>query len=147
MRQELVRQLRSDEGVERHAYQDHLGFWTIGVGRLIDKRKPGSGLRPHEIDYLLYSDIDDRLDALTRKLPWFSELDDARRGVLMNMSFQMGVEGLMGFTNTLEHIKRGEYEKAAENMLKSKWAQQTPARARRMAAQMKTGQWQFGDIS
>ena len=143
MRQELVRQLRGDEGVERHAYQDHLGFWTIGVGRLIDKRKPGSGLRPHEIDYLLYSDIDDRMEALARKLPYFNQLDDARRAVLLNMSFQLGVEGLLGFVTTLAHIERGEYEKAAEQMLKSKWAQQTPARAKRMSEQMRTGQWQF----
>lgn len=143
MRLDLVRQLKGDEGVERHAYQDHLGFWTIGVGRLIDKRKPGSGLRPHEIDYLLYSDIDDRIDALTRRLPYFSQLDDARRGVLVNMSFQLGVEGLMGFVTTLAHIERGEYEKAAEQMLKSLWAKQTPARAKRMSEQMRTGVWQF----
>ena len=44
--------LRRDEGRVRHAYQDHLGYWTIGVGRLIDQRK-GGGLSEDEIDYLL----------------------------------------------------------------------------------------------
>ena len=31
-------QLKRDEGEILHAYQDHLGFWTIGIGILIDKR-------------------------------------------------------------------------------------------------------------
>jgi lysozyme len=142
MRQELIRQLKADEGVVSHAYQDHLGYWTIGVGRLIDKRK-GGGLRPSEIDFLLQNDIDDRIEALTRRLPWFQDLDDARRGVLLNMSFQLGVDGLLTFKNTLKLVELGDYAAAAKNMLLSKWATQTPARANRMAEQMRTGQWVY----
>lgn len=142
MRSELVKQLRGDEGVIPHAYQDHLGYWTIGVGRLIDKRK-GGGLRDDEISYLLNNDIDDRVEALTRRLPWFQDLDDARKGVLLNMSFQMGVDGLLGFKNTLELIRQRKYENAAHAMLQSLWAKQTPERAERMAKQMLTGLWQF----
>ncbi len=143
MKQELTRQLRGDEGVEKHAYQDHLGWWTIGVGRLIDKRKPGSGLRGHEIDYLLRTDIDERIEELSRRIPWFMDLDDARKGVLVNMAFQMGVDGLLGFKNTLAMIRDGKYQMASEAMLQSKWATQTPERAKRMSDQMKTGQWQY----
>jgi lysozyme len=142
MKQEITRQLRGDEAVVPHAYQDHLGYWTIGVGRLIDKRK-GGGLRPHEIDYLLRNDIDERIEELTRRLPWFQDLDDARRGVLLNMSFQMGVDGLLGFKNTLAMVKAGDYEGAAQGMLNSLWAKQTPDRAKRMSDQMRTGQWQY----
>lgn len=143
MRTELTRQLKGDEGVKAHAYQDHLGFWTIGVGRLVDQRKPGSGLRDHEIDYLLRNDIDDRIEQLTRRLPWFVHLDPARQGVLLNMSFQLGVEGLLGFKNTLRLVEQGDYAQAADNMLLSKWASQTPERAKRMAEQMRSGQWQY----
>lgn len=139
----LVRQLRGDEGVRRQAYRDHLGFLTIGVGRLIDPRKPGSGLRPAEIDYLLANDIEDRVRELTARLPWFVDLDEARQGVLLNMSFQLGVDGLLGFTTTLGHVARGEYPEAANQMLKSLWARQTPARAQRLARQMRDGVWQF----
>jgi lysozyme len=142
MRTELVRQLKGDEGVVPHAYQDHLGFWTIGVGRLIDKRKGGS-LRPDEISYLLNNDIDDRINELNRRLPWFQNLDDARKGVLVNMSFQMGVDGLMGFKNTLKLVEQGKYENAAHAMLQSLWAKQTPERAKRMSEQMRTGLWQY----
>lgn len=142
MRTELVRQLKGDEGVIPHAYQDHLGYWTIGVGRLIDKRK-GGHLRPDEITYLLNNDIDDRIEALTRRLPWFQNLDDARKGVLLNMSFQLGVDGLLGFKNTLKLIEEGKYENAAHAMLQSLWAKQTPERAKRMSEQMRSGLWQY----
>lgn len=143
MKTELVRQLRGDEGVRPQAYQDHLGFWTIGVGRLIDSRKDGSGLRPYEIDFLLQNDIDDRIEQLTRRLPWFQNLDDARRGVLLNMAFQMGVDGLMEFKNTLALVEEGKFNEAAANMLRSRWATQTPARANRLATQMSSGIWRY----
>ena len=143
MKNELTRQLRGDEGVKATVYKDHLGYDTIGVGRLVDARKPGAGLKPHEIDYLLQNDIDERIEALTRRLPWFQDLDDARRGVLLNMSFQLGVDGLLGFKNTLAMVESGDYMGAARNMMQSKWADQTPARAARMAEQMRTGRWHY----
>lgn len=141
MIKELTTQLRRDEGVKPTAYQDHLGFWTIGVGRLIDPRKPGAGLRPDEIDYLLRNDIQDRINALRKALPWFDDLTEPRQGVLVNMAFQLGTAGLLEFKKTLALIQNGEYSSAALQMMVSKWAQQTPERARRLAEQMKTGEW------
>jgi lysozyme len=138
---ELTSQLRRDEGSRNTVYQDHLGFWTLGVGRLVDSRKPGSGLRPDEISYLLRNDINDRIDALTRAIPFFQDLDDARKGVLLNMAFQMGTEGLLKFTTTLGLIRLGDFAGASQQMLNSKWAKQTPARAERLAKQMETGVW------
>lgn len=143
MKTELIRQLRGDEGERACVYQDHLGFWTIGVGRLVDSRKPGAGLRPDEISYLLNNDVDDRINALNKALPWLQDLDDARRGVLLNMSFQLGVAGLLGFKNTLELVRTGKYDLAAHSMGQSKWATQTPARAKRMMEQMRSGLWVF----
>ena len=143
MKSELIRQLRGDEGCKATVYKDSLGYWTIGVGRLVDPSKPGAGLRSSEIDFMLNNDVDDRINALHKVLPWFQDLDDARKGVLLNMSFQLGVEGLLGFTNTLKAVKDGRYADASAGMLQSKWASQTPARAKRLAEQMKTGKWQY----
>jgi lysozyme len=140
---ELTRQLVGDEGKRACVYKDHLGFDTIAVGRLVDSRKPGAGLRDDEIRYLLNNDIDDRIEALTRALPWFQNLDDARKGVLLNMAFQLGTAGLLGFKTTLGMVERGEYEEAALQMLESKWATQTPERAKRLAQQMRSGQWVY----
>ena len=139
----LEKQLRGDEGVNSCAYTDSLGYWTIGVGRLVDARKPGGGLRPDEISYLLNNDIADRVSALTAQLPWFTGLDEARQGVLLNMSFQLGTVGLLAFKTTLGNVQTGDYDTAASNMMLSKWATQTPERAARLANQMKTGIWQY----
>jgi lysozyme len=144
MRSELVRQLKGDEGVKESAYKDHLGYLTIGVGRLIDSRKGGK-LRPDEITYLLNNDIDDRIEALTRSLPWFQDLDDARRGVLLNMAFQLGTQGLLRFERTLGLVRDGKYEEAADAMLLSRWAEQTPKRAKRMSEQMRDGKWRYAE--
>lgn len=134
-------QLKRDEGEVLHAYQDTLGYWTIGIGILIDKRK-GGGLRPEESEFIFRNRLK-LLDAeLNDRLPWITKLDPARRGVLINMAFQMGVAGLLGFKNTLAAIQAGKYKDAAKAMLQSKWATQTPARAQRLSNQMATGDWQ-----
>lgn len=138
----ITRSLRGEEDEVLHAYNDHLGYLTIGVGRLIDKRK-GGGITPEESAYLLKNDIDRKTAELNKRIPWWTKLDDARKGVLLNMSFQMGTDGLLGFKNTLAMIQAGNYEGAAKGMLQSKWAQQTPSRAKRMAEQMRTGVWQY----
>ena len=140
---DITRQLKSDEGFKRTVYQDSLGYWTIGVGRLVDPSRSDSGLRDSEVEFMLRNDIEDRITALGRVLPWFLELDEARQGVLVNMAFQLGVKGLLGFSTTLQMVAQGHYEDAAVQMLKSKWAAQTPERAKRLAQQMKTGKWVF----
>ena len=145
MTTELTRQLRGDEDTRPQVYKDSLGFFTIGTGRLVDDRKPGSGLRPSEMAFMLANDIAERTDELTKRLPWLYLLDPARKGALLNMSFQMGVTGLLGFKNTLELVRKGQFSEAADNMLLSNWAEQTPNRAKRIAKQMKTGVWQYAE--
>lgn len=136
----LAQLLEDEEGRVAHAYQDSLGFWTIGVGRLIDKRK-GGRLTDAEIDYLLANDIAEKTAELQRALAWLDGLDQVRRDTLIAMAFQMGTAGLLGFRNTLEMVKAGDYKAAGRGMLQSRWAQQTPLRAERMARQMETGVW------
>jgi lysozyme len=138
-----IDQLRRHEGEVLHAYQDHLGYWTIGIGRLIDKRK-GGGITRDEAEYLLNNDVDTRLSDLQSRLPWFKNLSDPRKAVLLNMSFQLGIPGLMKFTRTLNLVASGNYSEAASAMLESKWATQTPNRAQEMARQMESGKWQSG---
>ena len=140
MKTELIKQLRRDEGEVLHAYSDSLGFLTIGVGRLIDKRK-GGGITHEESAYLLNNDIERKHAELLKRAPWTANLDAARFGCLLNMAFQLGVDGLLGFKNTLAMVRSGDYAGAADGMLNSLWARQTPARAKRLSEQMRTGQW------
>ena len=137
----IIQQLKNEEGVIPHAYQDSLGFWTIGVGRLIDQRKGGL-LYPDEIEYLLANDVKRKTDGLIAALPWFHLLDECRQAVLIQMAFQMGLKGLLAFSTTLSHVRVGRYDEAAVAMLESVWAKQTPERAKRLSKQMETGEWQ-----
>lgn len=139
--EKLRAQLIRDEGKVAHAYQDSLGYWTIGVGHLIDKAKGGS-LPDFIIDTLLEHDIEKHKRELIAALPWFIELDPVRQAVLVNMAFNLGTAGLLKFANTLRSIREGAYSAAAIHMLESKWAQQVGVRAQRLAAQMETGVWQ-----
>ena len=136
----ILDQLIRDEGIVLHEYKDHLGYSTIGIGRLIDKRK-GGGISLDEAKYLLQNDVAKVTTQVNEKLPWSMRLDYPRRAVLLNMAFQMGINGLLGFKNTLDMIRLGNYEGAAKGMLNSKWATQTPSRCRRLSEQMRTGEW------
>ncbi len=129
------------EGRIRSAYQDKLGYWTIGVGHLVDSRR-GAGLPEHIVDALLDSDIATTQKQLREALPWTDDLDEVRLAVLLDMGFNLGVQGLLKFVNTLRYIHDGDYQQAAEEMLKSKWATQVgPGRAGRLAKMMATGEW------
>lgn len=133
-------QLRRDEGEILSAYQDSLGYWTIGIGVLIDKRK-GGGITPEESEFLFLNRLKLKMTELDQRIPWWRDLDEPRQGVLINMAYQLGVEGLLGFTNTLKMIQSGDYYGAARGMLLSKWSAQTPQRAARLSNQMREGVW------
>lgn len=131
--------LIDEEGKVRHAYPDHLGYLTIGVGRLIDERK-GGGLSDDEIDYLLSNDIR-KAETIARSYPWFDGLSSERQAVIVMMIFQLGAGGLNNFKRMRAALERKDYDAAAGEMLDSAWHTQTPSRARRMANIMKTGAW------
>jgi lysozyme len=128
------------EGRVHHAYQDSLGFWTIGVGHLIDPRRGGK-LPDKIIDDLLDYDIEAHAKELFAALPWAKDLDPVRQAVMIDMTFNLGIYGLLGFRNTLRAIKEQRWEDAAKGMLASKWAGQVGSRAVRLADMMRTGQW------
>jgi lysozyme len=138
---DLKSQLLREEGAESCAYQDSLGYWTIGVGRLIDSRK-GGGLSNDEINYLLDNDIKAKTREVLLALPWMPRLSEPRQAVLIGMAFQMGLKGLLQFKRTLGSVEDGQYVEAAEEMVKSRWAMQTFGRAARNTKQMETGEWQ-----
>lgn len=128
----IAAQLRIDEGVVPHAYQDSLGYWTIGVGHLIDKRK-GGGLSDKIIAWILYEDIQSKVGELDKKIPWWRELSGDRQDALVNMAFNLGTDGLLGFVKFIAMLKEGKYREASIEMLDSLWAKQVGDRAIRLA--------------
>jgi len=134
----LKQQLIRHEGEVLHAYQDPLGFWTIGVGRLIDKRR-GGGISHEEAMMLLDGDIIRVVSSLERHV-WFRRLDPVRQQATANMAFQLGVTGLLGFRRMIAALKDHDYELAADEALDSRWATQTPNRADEIAAMIRDGE-------
>ena len=114
--------------------------WTIGVGHTGSQVRAGLRWSDAEIDAALAGDIARACAGLDTAFPWWRSLDDARQDVLAQMAFQMGTGGLVKFRTTLAHVQAGRFAEAAEAMGKSAWARQTPARARRLAEQMRTGE-------
>lgn len=142
MTPELLKQIEQEEGRIRWAYRDSLGYLTIGVGFLIDQ-KGGGGLQDIEIDFILHNRVQQAQDKVLQRWPWVAGQLPARRDALVNMAYQMGVNGLTAFEKFLAYLKDENYLLASDEMLDSKWAKQTPARAKRMSKQILTGEYQW----
>ena len=145
----LEDQLRRDESERQFAYDDAngktlargmtlTGNLTIGVGRNLSAK----GLSQKERTYLLDNDIVDAAAALEANLPWAMELDDVRKGALLNMIFNEGIAHVAGFHIALEKLQAKDYPGAAAAFLDSLWARQVGPRAQRLALQIETGFWQ-----
>lgn len=133
--------LEMHEGRVKHAYQDSLGYWTIGVGHCVDKRVAGAELPAEIVDSLLDYDVNKVFHGLVVRLPFFLKLSEVRQAVLIDMAFNLGLAGLSKFTHFLEALAAGDYVSAAKHMLNSKWRSQVENRARRLAAMMSTNRW------
>lgn len=148
----LISELRRDEGEKLTSYQDTEGFWTIGVGHLIDPERGadpapfgidlrgGGIITPEQSRMLLSADIEDVETELDVWLPWWRDLDEVRQRVVANLAFNMGLPTLRKFRNTLAAMKDGRYDEAAAGMLQSRWATQVGNRAKRLAKMMETGE-------
>lgn len=139
----LIEELRRDEGVKYSPYDDTLGIQTVGVGHNMKARPIDPEwtfpLTDEQIDSLLAADLIGVFHDLDGHLGWWRNLSYTRMRVLANMTFNMGINGLLGFHNTLEFIKDGNYLDAAKGMTSSKWAHQVGQRAVRLADMMVTG--------
>ena len=141
----LIKELERDEGRVLHAYQDSLGYWTIGIGRLIDKRRGGS-ISNAEADLLKRNDIAKFKAQLDAAAPWWRSLDPVRQRAVQNMSFNLGSGWITpghakAWPNTVALLKAGRYQEAADAIRSNKvWCSQVGERAQRIARQIETGQ-------
>lgn len=143
----LADRLFANEGLRLQVYDDATGGYirpgsrvignpTIGIGTLIG---PGGGITEAEAHYLLANRIAIATAAADKLVPGLRQSDPVRFDVLTEMAFQMGGDGLAKFTNTLQYVREQRWDDAAEGMLASTWALQTPARAKALADVMRTG--------
>ncbi len=134
MKTTLRDQLLLHEGLRLFPYTDTAGKLTIGVGRNLTD----NGLSREEALLLLDHDI---VTAITEcaQFPWFAGLSDIRQRVIVDMMFNLGPARFKHFTAMITAVATGDYEAAAEQMLKSLWAKQVGQRAKTLAAMMRTG--------
>lgn len=135
-------ELRRDEGFSRVPYKDTKGILTIGIGHNMQAQPLPNGwkwpLTDEQITMLFQGDVkEDALDALDKHLPWWSSMSDVRQRVIANMCFNMGVEELLDFHNTLAAMQEGRYGDAADGMKASLWYGQVGARAVRLVDMMR----------
>lgn len=144
----LVSRLKVEEGLRLQVYDDSTGAYirpgsrvignpTIGVGTNVGV---GAGITEAEAEYLLRNRLQTAAaDAAT--LPGFNGLDDVRRLVLVDMTFNMGAPTVRKFTGMLTALQAHNYAAAAAQMLDSLWAKQVGRRAQALADIMRTGLW------
>jgi lysozyme len=133
--EKLLKELTRDEGIRLKPYRCTAGKLTIGIGRNLDDK----GITQAEAELLARNDIAAVIAELDRRMPWWKGLDDVRQRVLVNMGFNLGVDGLMAFKTTLAAVQAGRYLDAAQGMMASKWAKQVGHRAERLALMMRDG--------
>ena len=132
----IKEQLVRHEGLRLKPYRCTAGKLTIGIGRNLDD----CGISQSEAYVMLINDIMNCEKQLQSKIPdIYNGLDEVRKSVLLNMCFNLGISGLLGFKNTLEFIKVGDWERAANNMLVSRWAKQVGRRAIELSELMRKG--------
>lgn len=156
----IFNDLKLEEGLRTTAYPDPLSPlavavregkptaglsgapWTIGYGHTGTEVHPGVVWTPAQCDAALDADIKAAGAALDSHLSWWRSLSDLRQDCLLDMTFNMGVHGLLGFNAFLAFVRNGSYVAAADDLAKTKWAGQVLRRANRIIAQMRTGQHQ-----
>lgn len=137
----LLQELRRDEGVRYVPYLDSVGVKTVGVGHNLEAHPLDLTypLTDEQVDQILADDLVRVFSGLDRKIGWWRNLSCARKRVLANMAFNLGVDGLLEFKRMILAVDRGHYDQAAREMLNSKWARQVFNRAIRLAEMMAKG--------
>ena len=128
-----ISQIIEDEGYRAKPYKDTRGLWTIGFGHLIKEGEDFTTVTPHYAVKMLRKDYKYASDSVQRKYPW--AVGEVKL-VLINMTYQMGENGVSKFQNAISSLKGQDYDSAAAEMLNSRWAKQTPLRASRLAGRI-----------
>jgi len=153
----LIPHVKESEGYYARAYRCPAGKLTIGYGHNLDARpitteqgvrlgiplpgllKPATlYLEKAQAEGLMLDELEEVYHALIEKNV-LQGLDAARKAVLIDMGFNMGVPGLMKFHRMLEALKEHRYMDAADEMVDSAWYNQVGRRSKKLVKIMQTG--------
>jgi len=138
---ELINHFKQEEGYVHRAYKDHLGYWTIGIGKLLSKDTGANLSHIYWTDDMIHDqfwkDLEGALQDVLKLLPDFPNYHSQVQLALLDLSFQLGYNNLSKFKKTLNYIKTYQWNNAAYELLDSLYAKQTPGRANRNANRLR----------
>jgi lysozyme len=126
----LVEQLKKHEGFSKHVYQCTAGCDTIGYGFNLD-----AGMSKRIAELILRDQVLVIHLKCIEEFIWFSSLSVARQGVVINMVYNLGMEGFKRFKKMTTAIAAGDNSAVVNEMLDSRWAHQVKGRAWELADQ------------
>ena len=94
------------------------------------------GFTKRESDLVLRERLGVRYEEVKQDLPWITSRSIETQGALLDMSWQLGVSGLLGFHEMLAALKARDCPEAKRQALDSLWARETEAREKRVAARL-----------
>lgn len=128
--------IKFHEGFRAKAYRDTRGILTIGYGQRVDEME----ITENYAAAMMTRRVMDLGQQLLH-VDGFEVLNEVRQAVILDMAYQLGLDGLLKFNDMWRALELQDYEAAADAMLKSNWALQTPVRAAQLANMMRTGDW------
>lgn len=137
----LYAMLKDHEGVRTDWYLDTEGFATIGVGHKATKFDDTT--KPWTMDQVIAAFEEDVKRAMNgaARIPVFATLDSVRSCALVDLVFNVGVDGVLKFKKMLSALEKQDWEEAAKQVLDSKYARQTKRRAKNIARIISNGTW------
>lgn len=140
------RMLKKDEGFRAKPYLCSEGYPTIGYGEKIgDKYEDLPNIETNEPTAYkkMVSMIEHNEKTLLNNPDLYRcyfHMNENRKAVMLSIAYQIGIYGLLKFKKMLAALERADYSIAADEMLHSLAARQTPNRWARNAEQMRTGE-------
>ena len=125
----LLDNIKESEGFRSSVYKDTLGIDTIGYGFAIKDLH----LTREDCDRILERKVAELKIRVHNKFKFIITLPESVQDVIIECCYQLGVTGFSKFKKTLAYLEKHEFEKAAVEMLDSKWAKQTPNRAKKLS--------------
>ena len=126
---DIIEQLKVHEGYKSKVYKCTAGVDTIGIGFAIKDLE----LSEDVCDLILTEKLEVLEERFEKKFDWFATSPVEVRNVMLNMAYQLGFAGFCKFKKTIAYLQEAEWEKASEEMLDSRWAKQTPNRAKELS--------------
>ena len=141
--EKLRKQLEIDEGVKYEIYLDHLGYPTFGIGHLVipsDKEyreDVGTRVSEERVRECFDKDVESVLRDCTLLYKDFDELPEEAKQIIANMMFNMGYTRLSKFKGMKKGVDARDWNKAADEMVDSRWYKQVTNRANRLVERMR----------